>query len=190
MCGIYLVSWLLFAVLDPVHPRTIKHFLPSFSILLSLMWEKLPGPLLLFHTASDRKLGGVWEWGYTLSSQLFLLLMWDTISVLILWSAGAQADQLSVWDAPQVCGGPSPDHQEPDPTLSKVRLRAIMSVCFQPTPLHVPPKLVLSFTSPNMIWEKCTPPPPQFSPLQYLRKQYVVSLNMEMYMYMHVHLHS
>ena len=62
----YLVSWLFFTVLDPVHSRTIKPFL---SILLSLMWEKLPGPLLLFHTASDRKLGGVWEWGYTLSSQ-------------------------------------------------------------------------------------------------------------------------
>ena len=52
------------------------------------------------------------------------LLMRDTILILILWSAGSQADQLSVWDAPQVCGGPSPDHQEPDPTLSKVgRLR-------------------------------------------------------------------
>ena len=94
--------------------------------------------------------------------------------MLILWSAGAQADQLSVWDAPQVCGGPSPDHQEPDPTLSKVRLHAIMSVCFQPTPLHVPPKLVLSFYQPQYDTGKVYPSPPRFPPLQWLRKQYVV----------------
>ena len=46
--------------------------------------------------------------------------MRDTILMLILWSPGSQADQLSVWDAPQVCGGSSPDNQEPDPSLSKV----------------------------------------------------------------------
>ena len=27
-------------------------------------WEKIPGLLSLFHTASDRKLGGAWEQGY------------------------------------------------------------------------------------------------------------------------------
>ena len=52
------------------------------------------------------------------------------ILMLILWSPGSQADQLSVWDAPQVCGGPSPDHQEPDPSLSKVgRLKLHVYTC-------------------------------------------------------------
>ena len=42
-------------------------FNQTLSILTSLTREKVPGPLPLFRTASDGKLGGAWERGYVMT---------------------------------------------------------------------------------------------------------------------------
>ena len=41
--------------------------------MTSITWEKIPGPLLLYHTTSDVKLGGAWEQGYYTLLEPYLL---------------------------------------------------------------------------------------------------------------------
>ena len=50
-------SFTFHAVLSPFHPCTIKILSTIFSSLTSFKREKIPGPFLLFRTASERKLG-------------------------------------------------------------------------------------------------------------------------------------
>ena len=50
-----------------MHNQTLSTTLSTtLSILTSLTLEKIPGPLPLYRTASDGKLGGAWERGYSI----------------------------------------------------------------------------------------------------------------------------
>ena len=42
---------------------------------MSLMWEKIPGPLPFYHTGSDEKLSGAWERRLTVQFSLVLWLV-------------------------------------------------------------------------------------------------------------------
>ena len=55
----YVTWYLCSSCCSPTHKKNLSTTI--FSILTSLMWEKIPGHLSLFHTASDRKPGGAWR---------------------------------------------------------------------------------------------------------------------------------
>ena len=63
-CGKLPATTGFFAVLGPVHQHTIKLFLPSFLPWRHSCEKRIPGPLPLFRTNNDEKLGGAWERGY------------------------------------------------------------------------------------------------------------------------------
>ena len=58
----YLVPWLFLLFWDQcTHAQSNPFYHPFYS---DVTWEKIPGPLPLYRTGSNGKLGGAWVWGY------------------------------------------------------------------------------------------------------------------------------
>ena len=120
------------------------------SILTSLVWEKIPHPLLLFHTATSGKLGGACERGYGFLSSLCRKCVFSS---LISFLSPFPTSFSSSWFIPFLpFHYPSPLPPPPPPPPSFSPFNSPFHFCsFSPTPFF---NFLLSVQkNPDCLWD-------------------------------------